>query len=61
MRKYYVKNNNISKIKGKQNVFDQILALFPAFCSKRKNLHVYNNILTNTNATYDLSIKHKIM
>ena len=61
MRNYYAKNCNISKIKGKQNVFDQILELFPAFSSKRKDLHVNTNLPTNTNAIYDLSIKHTII
>ena len=41
--------------------FDQILDLFPAFCSKRKDLYADTNLPTNTNATYDLSTKHKIM
>ena len=41
--------------------FDQILELFPAFCSKRKDLHFYINHPTYTNATYDFSIKHTIM
>ena len=40
---------------------DQILELFPAFCSKRKDLHVDTNLPTNTNALYDLSIKHKMI
>ena len=41
--------------------FDQILELFPVFCSKRKDLHADTILLTNTNAPYDLSIKHTIM
>ena len=41
--------------------FDQILELFPAFCWKRNELYVDTNLSINTNATYDLSIKHEIM
>ena len=49
------------KLRVNKMFFDQILELFPAFCPKRKDLHVDTNRPTNTNATYDLSIKHKIM
>ena len=49
------------KLRVNKMVFEQILELFPAFCSKRKDLHVDTNLPTNTNAIYDLSIKHTIM
>ena len=48
------------KLRVNKMVFEQILELFPAFCSKRKDLHVDTNLPTNTNAPYDLSINHKI-
>ena len=49
------------KLRVNKMFFEKILELFPAFYSKRKDLHVDTNLPTNTNATYDLSIKHKIM
>ena len=49
------------KLRVNKMVFEQILELFPAFCSKRKDLHVDTNLPTNTNAIYDFSIKHTIM
>ena len=49
------------KLRVNKMFFDQILELFSAFCSKRKELCVDTTIPTNTNATYDLSIKHKIV
>ena len=49
------------KLRVNTMVFEQILELFPAFFSKRKDLHIDTNLPINTNAIYDLSIEHTTM
>ena len=61
MRNLYAKNRNISKIKGKKYFLIKFKNRFQQFAQKRKELYVGTNLPTNTNATYDLSIKLKIM